>query len=56
MGEKGKVLATPFSPERGEAPRIRSTTFDTLYGSERQDTGSSGAELSVAAARALSTV
>lgn len=57
MGEKGKVWTTPFSPERGEsAPGIRSTSFDTLCGSVRQDAGGTGAQVSVAAARVLSEV
>jgi hypothetical protein len=56
MGEKGKVLATPFSPEWGKAHTSNEQSFDTLCGSVRQDAGGAGTQVSVAAAEAMSEV
>ena len=56
MGEKGKVWTPPFSPWRGKARPIREQSSDTLCGSVRQEFGGAGAQVLLAAARALSEV
>ena len=57
MGEKGKVLATPFSPRWERSPHASNEqSFDTVFGGVRQDAGCPGAQLSMAAAGALSTM
>ena len=57
MGREGQGLDDPLLSWAGLcAPGIRSTSFDTLCGSVRQDAGGVGAPVSVGAARAMSEV